>query len=75
MLVHVDNLIPDMRLEKDIEIKAGSFLVTMNELNDGRLSKEMIGKIRRFSSQLAPEKNMVFVVGDEFLYKHLKKDS
>jgi hypothetical protein len=72
MLIHVDNLMPDMRLERDIEIKAGSFLVTLNELIDDMLSVEMIGKIRRFSSQLAPEKNMVYVVGDEFVYKHLK---
>ena len=73
MLVHVDELIPDMQLEKDIELKAGSYLITRKELSDARLTEEVIGKIRNFASQLVPEKEKVNVIGDEVVFNHLKK--
>ncbi|MBN2290046.1 MAG: hypothetical protein JXQ83_11990 [Candidatus Glassbacteria bacterium] len=72
MLIHVDDLMPDMRLEKDIELSAGSYLITRKELAGGQLTEEVIEKVRRFASQLAPEKDMVFVIGDDLVYKHLK---
>lgn len=73
MQVHVDDLIIDMRLVKDIELKAGSFLITLKELPDGRLTEEVIGSIRRFSSQLVPESDKVDVIGDDLVLEHLKK--
>jgi len=72
MLIHVDDLIPSMRLEQDIELQAGSFLVTLKELPGGKLTEEMIVKIRRFASQLIPETHKVIVVGDDLVFEHLK---
>ncbi|MBN2290533.1 MAG: hypothetical protein JXQ83_14460 [Candidatus Glassbacteria bacterium] len=72
MLVHVDDLIPDMRLEQDIKLKAGSFLITLNELPDGKLTEEVIASLRKFSSQLTPYTHKVQVIGDELVFEHLK---
>jgi len=73
MLLHVDDLKPEMQLERDIELKAGSFLITLKELPDGKLSEEVIRKIRRFASQLRPDSYKVDVVGDEIVFEKLKK--
>jgi len=73
MQVHVDDLISNMRLEEDIGLKAGSCLITLKELPEGKLTDEMIGKIRRFASQLTPETYKVNVFGDELVLEHLKK--
>ncbi|MBN2289054.1 MAG: HD domain-containing protein [Candidatus Glassbacteria bacterium] len=73
MLIHVDDLVPNMRLEHDIELSAGSFLITLKELPEGKLTEEVIGSIRRFASQLTPEQYKVKVVGDELVLEHLKE--
>jgi hypothetical protein len=73
MQVHVDDLIIDMRLEKDIKLKAGSFLITLKDLPECRLNDEVIDSIRKFSSQLVPESDKVEVVGDDLVFEHLKK--
>ena len=73
MLIHVDDLVKGMQLEKDIELKAGSYLVTRKELAGGKLTEDMIEKVRRFASQLTPEKDKIYVVGDDLVYQHLKE--
>jgi hypothetical protein len=73
MLIHVDDLITGMQLGKDIELKAGSYLITRKELPGGKLTEDVLGKIRRFASQLIPEKDKVYVVGDDLVYQHLKE--
>ncbi len=72
MLVHVDDLIPDMRLEKDIGLQAGSYLITLKELSDGKLTEEVIASIQKFASQLTPETYKVSVVGENLVFEHLK---
>ena len=72
MLVHVDDLIPDMRLEKDIGLQAGSYLITLKELSDAKLTEEVIASIQKFASQLTPETYKVSVVGEDLVFEHLK---
>ena len=72
MIMHVDHLVPDMELESDVRLQAGSFLITRKELPDGKLSEQVIESIRRFSSQLAPEKHRVNIKADEQTYTHLR---
>ncbi len=55
MLMHVDHLVPGLKLESDVRLKAGSFLITRKELPDGRLNEKVIESIRRFAAQLSPE--------------------
>ena len=66
MLLHVDHLVPGMILEKDIELKAGSYLITCNELNNGKLVEKNIDGIKKFSSQIVPIQNRVHILSDEF---------
>ena len=66
MLLHVDHLVPGMVLEKDIELRAGSYLITRNELSKGQLNEKNIEGIRKFSSQILPEKDRVHILSDEF---------
>jgi hypothetical protein len=72
MLMHVDHLVPDLELESDVRLKAGSFLITRKELPGGRLDNKVIESIQRFGSQLAPEAYKVSVKGDDLALKQLK---
>ena len=73
MLIHVDDLIPDMQLEQDIELKAGSFLITLKELPEGKLTVEVIDSIRRFASQLVPEPYKAKVTGENLVFEAVEK--
>jgi len=72
MQMHVDHLVPDLELESDVRLKAGSFLITRKELPGGRLNEKVIDSIRRFASQLAPVPFKVNVKADEFALNQLK---
>jgi HD domain len=72
MQMHVDHLVPEMELESDVRLQAGSFLITRKELPDGKLNDKVIESIRRFSGQLAPVKNRVTIKPDENTYTHLR---
>ena len=73
MHVHVDDIIAGMQLESDVRLKAGSFLITRKELQDGYLTAEVIEAVRKFGSQIAPEKNKVQIVPNDFAFRHLKE--
>ena len=72
VLVHTDHLVPGMTLDKDIELRAGSFLITRRELGDGGLTEKAIKSIRNFSPQIAPVNNRVFIMDDEFAINYIK---
>ena len=73
MQLHTDHLIPMMKLEKDIELKAGSCLITREELGEGRLTEKVIESIRKFSGQIAPVEHRVFIKDDKFALDYIKK--
>ncbi|MFC1544617.1 HD domain-containing protein, partial [Gemmatimonadota bacterium] len=73
MLVHTNHLVPGMKLEKDIELKAGSFLITRKELGGGPLNEVVIKAIRKFSHNLTPESHKVFIMDDKFALSYIKK--
>jgi len=73
MLLHTDHLVPKMELERDIELKAGSYLITRRELGDGRLTGKVIKSIQNFSNQIVPESHRVFIKDDEFALGYIKK--
>jgi HD domain len=73
MLVHTNHLVPGMRLEKDIELEAGSYLITCKELGDQPLNEEIIKAIRKFSRKLAPYSHKVFIADDKFALGYIKK--
>jgi hypothetical protein len=72
MQMHVDHLVPDLELESDVRLKAGSFLITRKELPGGRLNEKVIESIRRFASQLAPVPFKVNIKADELALNQLK---
>ena len=72
MLIHTDHLIPGMMLDRDIELRAGSFLITRRELGDGRLTKKVIGSIHKFSGQIVPENHRVFIQDDKLALEYIK---
>jgi len=72
MQMHVDHLIPDLELESDVRLQAGSFLITRKELPGGRLNEKVIDSIRRFASQLAPVPFKVNVKANELALNQLK---
>ena len=72
VLVHTDHLVPGMILDKDIELRAGSFLITCRELGDGCLTEKAIKSIRNFSPQIAPVSSRVFIRDDEFAINYIK---
>lgn len=72
MLMHVDHLIPDLELESDVRLKAGSFLITRKDLKDGRLNEKVIESIQRFAAQLAPESNKVSIKTDTRALNQIK---
>ncbi|MBN2290534.1 MAG: HD domain-containing protein [Candidatus Glassbacteria bacterium] len=71
--MHVDHIVPDMELESDVRLQAGSFLITRKELPNGRLDEKVIDSIRRFAGQLAPVKHRVSIKPDEGTYTHLRQ--
>jgi len=73
MQIHTDHLAPGMVLEKDIELKAGSYLITRRDLGDGRLTEKVIESVRKFSNQIVPENHKVFIKDDEFALGYIKK--
>ncbi|MBN2288777.1 MAG: HD domain-containing protein [Candidatus Glassbacteria bacterium] len=73
MLIHTDHLVPDMELDKDIELKAGSYLITRRDLGDGRLNAKVIESIRKFSGQIVPYSHKVFIKDNKFALGYLKK--
>ncbi len=64
MLVHTDHLVPGMRLDKDIELRAGSFLITQRELEGRGLDERLIQSIRKFSDQIVPVSHRIGVKED-----------
>ncbi|MFC1614546.1 HD domain-containing protein [Gemmatimonadota bacterium] len=73
MLVHTDHLVSGMTLERDIELKAGSYLITRRELGDGCLNDKVIESVQKFSGQITPESNRVLIKDDKFALGYLKK--
>ena len=61
-----------MVLDKDIELRAGSFLITRRELGDGRLTKKAVKSIQNFSPQIVPISDRVFIRDDEFALDYIK---
>ena len=72
MLMHVDHLVPELTLESDVRLKAGSFLITRKELKDGHLNDKVIESIQRFAAQLAPESYKVSIKTDERALNQIK---
>jgi len=72
VLVHTEHLVPGMMLDKDIELRAGSFLITRRDLGDGRLTEKAVKSIRNFSPQIVPIKDRVFIRDDEFALNYIK---
>ncbi|MBW7998124.1 MAG: HD domain-containing protein [Candidatus Glassbacteria bacterium] len=64
MLIHVEDIIPGMLLESAISLKAGSYLLTPQEIPDG-LDEKVIESIHRFSSQFSPLPHFVNIVEDD----------
>jgi hypothetical protein len=61
-----------MVLDKDIELRAGSFLITRRELGDGRLTEKAVKSIQNFSPQIVPISDRVFISDDEFTLNYIK---
>lgn len=73
MLLRTDHLVPGMRLGRDIELKAGSYLITRRDLSDRKLTAKVIEAIRKFSHQFVPSPGMAVVDNDEFALLHVRK--
>jgi hypothetical protein len=73
MLVNTAHLVAGMKLERDIELKAGSYLITSRELGDGTLSDKVIESIQKFSGQIVPERDKIFIANDKLALGHIKK--
>ena len=72
VILHTEHLVPGMVLDKDIELRAGSFLITRRELGDGRLTEKAIKSIWNFSPQIVPVSNRVFIQDDKFTLDYIK---
>ncbi|MFH1069848.1 MAG: HD domain-containing protein [Candidatus Glassbacteria bacterium] len=72
MLVSTEHLIPGMRLDKDIELKAGSYLITRRDLSDGVLTEKVIESIQKFSHQIVPIENRIFIADDKFALEYIR---
>ena len=72
VLLSVDHLIPGMELERDIELKVGSFLITRKDLHEGRLNEQVIESINKFSSSFIPEPHKVHIIPDELAIGYLR---
>lgn len=73
MLISTEHLVPGMKLDKDIELKAGSYLITRHDLGDGLLTEKVIESIRKFGEQIVPVQDRVFIIDDEFALGYVKK--
>ncbi len=73
MLIHTDHLLAGMMLDKDVKLRAGSFLITCLELSESGLTEKVIESIQKFSDQIVPSKNRVGIKEDEFLFNHIRK--
>ena len=73
MLVNTEHLMPGMELDKDIELKAGSYLITRRDLEGGRLNDRVIESIQKFSTQIVPHTNRVFIKDDKLALGYVKK--
>jgi len=73
MLIGTEHLVAGMELDKDIELKAGSYLITRRDLGDGRLTEKVIDSIRKFGDQIVPVQNRVFIKDDKFALSYVKK--
>lgn len=72
MLIHAEDLIIGMKLESEIGLKAGSYLITPKEVPGG-LTESTIKSIRNFSHQFVPYEHLVDIGEDELTLRHLKK--
>ena len=73
MLISTEHLVPGMELDKDIELRAGSYLITRRDLGDGRLTEKVIESIQKFGDQIVPVENRVVIKDDEFALGYVKK--
>lgn len=73
MLLRVDHLVPGMRLGRDIELKAGSYLITRRDLADRKLTPRAVESIQNFAQQFVPTPGMVVVENDEFVLRHVRR--
>jgi len=72
LLVHTDHLVPGMRLERDIELRAGSFLITVRELGQRGLDNKLIQSIRKFSDQIVPVSHRIGIKEDLLALSELR---
>ncbi len=72
MLLRADHLVPGMRLGRDIELKAGSYLITRRDLADRKLTPRVIESVQKFSQQVVPTPGMVVVDNDEIVLHHVR---
>jgi hypothetical protein len=73
MLICADHLVAGMRLARDIELQAGSYLITRRDLSEGVLTPNVIESIQKFSHQFVPYPDKVVVEDDEFTVRHVRK--
>ena len=73
MLIGTQHLVPGMELDKDIELKAGSYLITRLDLSNGRLTEKVIESIKKFGDQIVPVQNRVFIKDDKIALGYVKK--
>ena len=73
MLICAEHLVAGMKLGRDIELKAGSYLITRRDLSEGKLTPGVIESIQKFSNQFVPYPDKVVVEDDEFLVRHVRK--
>ena len=73
MLICADHLVSGMKLGRDIELKAGSYLITRRDLSEGKLTPGVIDSIHKFSSQFVPYPDRIVVEDDEFVVRHVRK--
>lgn len=73
MLISTEHLVPGMKLDKDIELKAGSYLITRHDLGNGLLTEKVIESIKKFGDQIVPVQNRVFIKDDKIALGYVKK--
>jgi hypothetical protein len=70
--IHTDHLIPGMVLDRDIELRAGSYLITCGELGEGCLTEKVIESIRKFSHQIVPVSHRIIVREDQIVLQRIR---
>ncbi|MEA1997165.1 MAG: HD domain-containing protein, partial [Gemmatimonadota bacterium] len=66
-------LIPDLELESDVLLKAGSFLITCKDLKDSLLDEKVIKSLQGFGAQIMPESHRANIKVNDRLLEQLKK--